>query len=169
MAAARYAALREKHASLPPLPSHAELRDKLKLLESVLGVGFFDAHGDHTGLYEDLVITFHAYRFSSRCARTFDSPDPVGPPAKFHDIVQERIEDLPQFLANKITSAYTDISLPRAAWFELFEIADELLAELYTTTPAPRAQSAPTPREPPPPSAAAQSAAKRSRSEEAPK
>lgn len=168
-AAARYAALREKHVSLPPLPSHTELKDKLKLLKSVLGFGFFDEDGDHTGLYEDLIIAFHAYRFRNRADGGHDSPEPVGPPAEFQNVVADRIEGLPAFLANKITSAFVDIRLPCAAWFELFEIADELLAELYTTTPTPRAQSAPTPREPPPPSAEAQSAAKRSRSEEAPK
>lgn len=169
--AARYTAFRERwpEAGLPALPSHAELRDKLKLLESVLGVGFIDARGDHTGLYEDLIIAFHLFRLRNRISGDFDSPGDAGAPCEFQELVLDRVERLPGFLASEITSAYKDVSLPRAAWFELFDIADELLAELYIITPAPRAQSAPTPPEPRPPSAAAPPAAKRSRSEEAPK
>ena len=170
--AARYTAFCERwpEAGLPALPSHAELKDKLKLLESVLGVGFIDARGDHTGLYEDLIIAFHLFRLRNRISGDFDSPGDAGAPCEFQELVLDRAERLPKFLADKITPVYKDISLPRAAWFELIDISDELLGDLYaTTTPAPRAQSAPTPPEPRPPSAAAPPAAKRSRSEEAPK
>lgn len=172
--AAAYAAFREKNpaANLPPLPTHAELRGNLELLESLIGVPFFEADDGLTTLYQELTSVFHLYRFKSRCARTFDSDDAVGPPALLDKLVVECTEELPAVVAKKLTSAHKTIRLTRAGWFELFEIADALLAELFINDDAaapPAARTAPAHTPPAAPPAGTPPPPKRSRPEEAEK
>jgi hypothetical protein len=168
---ARYAAFRERHAQakLPPLPTHAELRAKLKLLEAVLGQGLYSPVDGLTPLYGELVALFHAYRFTARCAKSFAADDPVGPPAALNALVNDYTASLPALIASQITGAYREISLPRAAWFELFDIADELLPELFTADAPPAAHSAPSRTRPTTEKPPQTPAAKRLRSESAEK
>jgi len=158
MAAAAYAALREKVPGLPELPTTEELSAGLTIADVYLKEPLWD---DDTGFHEEWdAVRSHlsAKRFEMK--KTGKDLTKAIALDRFAETSLENLtRQLPVFVRSKIRTSFMTLRMPIDRWIELVRIAEELLAELIAAQeppaekPAAASEATEAPQAPPPPSA----------------